>query len=78
MAQHFVGIGFPYYTAQVSDGVGAETGFRVTFQVETEAAGPLGGVTEDDVAVAIRDYLAGLSGVGSSSLTRREITGATL
>lgn len=76
MAQHLVSIGFPYYTAQVSGG--SENDIRVTFQVELGPAGSVGGVTEDDVADAIRDYLAGLTGVTSSSLTKREIDTTSL
>lgn len=65
---------FPYYRAYASNN--ADETIAVTFTVERE--GSLGGVSDDDVADAIRDYLAGLSGVTSSSLSRRSVTNTPL
>jgi len=76
MAQHLVDIGFPYYSASANGS--AETGVYVTFRVDIGAGGTLGGVTEDDVADHIRDYLAALSGATSSSLTKRAIDTTSL
>lgn len=63
-----VELNLPYYRAN-ADG-NSETGIYVTFNVEIGAGGSLAGLTEDQVADAIRDYLAGLTGVVSHSLDK--------
>jgi hypothetical protein len=67
-------IGFPYYKAESHDN--SENRVTLTFSVTVE--GSLGGATEDNVADAVRDYLAGLSGVTGSSLIRRSNTQTSL
>jgi len=76
MAQQSVEIGFPYYQAG-ADG-SSETGVHVTFRVDILPGGTLGGVTEDDVADHIRDYLAGLSGATSSEMFKFEVDSSAL
>lgn len=67
-------IGFPYYQARSSNN--SAEAVTVVFTVGIE--GSLGGVSEEDVADAIRDYLAGLSGATSSSLARYSVTNTAL
>lgn len=76
MTQQIVEIGFPYYRASAEGG--SETGVLVTCQIEISSGGSLGGVTPDDVADHIRDYLAGLSGATGSSLTKYEVASTPL
>ncbi len=73
MAVQYIG-GFPYYQAKAQNGNGDAV--AVVFEVQREGA--LGGVSDDDVADAVRDYLAGLSGATSSYLKRYSVTETSL
>lgn len=65
---------FPYYRARAANGVSES--ITVNFTVERE--GSLGGLSDDDVADAVRDFLAGISGVTTSSLNRLSVTSTAL
>lgn len=65
---------FPYYRARAANG--SSESIAVNFTVERE--GSLGGLSDDDVADAIRNFLAGISGVTTSSLSRLSITNTAL